>query len=113
MLFYDNTRSIPCFIILEKNCSVLPAPVNGIVTYSPAGDTTCGSNATYSCNVGYQLSTSGDETRYCGEDALWNGTAKNCSSKHYTRLSRAKVIGNSNCQISKMSSQGHQLTPTL
>ena len=49
--------------------------------YSPAGDTTCGSDATYSCNPGYELSTSGDVTRYCGEDSLWNGTAKNCSSK--------------------------------
>ena len=67
----------------EKNCSTLSAPTNGMVTYSPVGDTTCGSNATYSCNVGYQLSTSGDETRYCGEDAVWNGTAKNCSSKRY------------------------------
>ena len=68
-----------CFI--EKNCSFLEDPLNGMVTYSPAGDTTCGSDATYSCNPGYELSTSGDVTRYCGEDSLWNGTAKNCSSK--------------------------------
>ncbi len=70
------------FPLSEKNCTAIPDPADGTITYNPVGDTTCGSTATASCDTGYILTASGDEVRYCGEDSNWNGTAKSCTSKN-------------------------------
>ena len=79
MSFSSNYLHYICFT--EKNCSTAPDIDNGAITYSPPGDTTCGSTLTYSCNTGYIFTPDGNETRFCGEDSIWNGTAKNCTSK--------------------------------
>ncbi len=77
LLWNDHFLSI---CIVEKNCSSLVSPANGTITYTPSGDTTCGSVARYSCNVGFELSAL-DKLRFCREDKMWNGTENNCSGK--------------------------------
>ncbi len=59
-------------------CLSLPAPNNGIVSYS---DPTLGLNtvATYTCETDYILY--GDTTRTCESDGNWNGDAPTCEGE--------------------------------
>jgi hypothetical protein len=53
---------------------MLPDPSNGRVDTS--GETSMGSIATYSCDVGYLLV--GEESRTCGSNGTWNGSQPEC-----------------------------------
>ena len=58
-------------------CDTLPDPEGGSVEL-PA-ERTVGSEATYSCDDGYELSD--EVTRTCMEDMFWSGIAPTCSCK--------------------------------
>ena len=58
------------------DCGELADPVNGGVTTDPS--TRFQSVATYTCNVGYNLT--GNETRNCQADAVWSREAPTCQS---------------------------------
>ena len=60
-------------------CSILEAPDNGFISND---NRTCGSQVTYSCETGYQLS--GSENRNCQPDGTWSDIAPVCevAGKH-------------------------------
>ena len=58
---------------------MLSAVENGYIVYSTG--TVYQSEASYACNHGYELSTTGDEMRTCGLGSMWNGTAPTCQSE--------------------------------
>ena len=60
------------------DCGPLSDVDSGSIGYSMG--TTYQSEATYSCNLGYQLSASGDEIRTCDSNGVWNGSAPICQS---------------------------------
>ena len=59
-------------------CRELPEPRNGDVIITRVVDTsiTEGSNATYTCNVGYQLSEG--QSRTCMSNGMWSGRKPTC-----------------------------------
>ncbi len=59
-------------------CLSLPAPNNGIVSYSdpPLGLNTV---ATYTCETDYTLI--GNTTRTCENDGMWSGSATTCEGE--------------------------------
>ena len=57
-------------------CPALDNPAGGIVA---AATLTAGSLATYTCNVGYQMT--GAMTRTCQTDGTWSGAAPTCTIK--------------------------------
>ena len=57
----------------EEACPPLAAPENGKVEVSGQ---TRGSNATYSCNIGFELS--GPETVQCTDEFLWSSDPPTC-----------------------------------
>ena len=52
-------------------------PENGAVTITGTG---VGDTATYTCNSGYEIS--GSDTRVCGPDGEWSGSAPTCEGKY-------------------------------
>ena len=56
-------------------CSALVAPENGFISNN---DRTCGSQVTYSCKEGYQLS--GSENSNCQPDGTWSEMAPVCEA---------------------------------
>lgn len=60
------------------SCAHLEPPVNGFITYT--NNRSIGSEAHYSCNESYQLS-SGNRIRTCSEKATWTGNAPECKKK--------------------------------
>ena len=56
------------------DCGALANPANGQVSHT-AG-TTFGQTATYTCNMGYNLT--GESTRTCQDTGLWSGSAPTC-----------------------------------
>ena len=61
--------------ILAVMCSVLVAPENGFIS---SDDRTCGTQVTYSCKEGYQLS--GSENRNCEPNGIWSDNAPVCEA---------------------------------
>ena len=56
-------------------CSELSSPTNGQVTWTGL---TSGSNATYTCDSGYNLI--GDQIRTCLSTGMWSGQEPTCES---------------------------------
>ncbi len=65
-------------------CPALADPTNGTVGVP---NNTYGSNATYTCNTGYN----GDTTRTCGDDGLWSGSDPTCD-REWTICSQLTAI---------------------
>ena len=61
--------------ILAVMCGVLDAPENGFISND---DRTCGTQVTYSCKEGYQLS--GSENRNCEPNGIWSDNAPVCEA---------------------------------
>ena len=59
-------------------CGTLTDPVNGQVNTTTG---TFGQTASYSCNIGYNLT--GDSTRTCQADGNWSGSVPTCQSMLY------------------------------
>ena len=59
--------------LVASNCPPLDDPANGRVDVP---GTTVGSNATYSCDTGYELD--GDKVRTCQMSRTWSGSAPVC-----------------------------------
>ena len=59
----------------EVTCPDLPPPNNGQVEFT----TNIGDTATYTCDEGYELS--GEVTRLCLPDGVWNGSEPTCNCK--------------------------------
>jgi hypothetical protein len=70
----DGTWSGSAPTCSPVDCGALAPPANGSVN-APA--TTYGSTATYSCGVGYTISSS--PSRTCQADGTWSGSAPTCS----------------------------------
>lgn len=67
--------------ITVVDCGGLPDLENGNVISSPS---TFQSIATYSCDMGYDLSSGGQNfTRLCQSSANWTLTPPNCIRKYY------------------------------
>ena len=60
-------------MILAVQCPALSDPENGAVSTTGTG---VGDTATYTCISGYELS--GSDTRVCGSDGEWSGSAPTC-----------------------------------
>ena len=60
-------------LIVGSTCPRLSNPNNGTVS---VGDTSPGSNVTYSCDSG--CTWSGNQTRICQSDGTWSGNASTC-----------------------------------
>ena len=71
--------SSECFTVLPPvvDCGMLDAVENGYIVYTMG--TVHQSQAMYACNHGYNLT--GGDTRTCGADGSWNGTAPMCQSE--------------------------------
>jgi CUB/sushi domain-containing protein len=71
----DGTWSGTAATCAPIDCGAPTSPTNGTVS-APA--TTYGSNATYVCNAGFQLS--GSATRTCQSNGTWSGSMPTCSA---------------------------------
>ena len=63
-----------CAPKFSVDCGPLNNPNNGQVNVSP--ETTIGSIATYTCDIGYTLS--GSQSRTCGVDGNWTSSEPFC-----------------------------------
>ena len=59
------------------DCGDLTDPLNGVVNLT---NTTFGSQASYTCDTGFMLSSS--QTRICQDDGNWSNSEPECTSKH-------------------------------
>ena len=57
-------------------CPILPNPANGMV--ETTDDRLSGSTATYTCNSGFDLITTGSNVRTCQPDGMWSGSEPQC-----------------------------------
>jgi CUB/sushi domain-containing protein len=71
----DGTWSGTAPTCSPADCATAPSPANGVVTTT---GTTFGSTATYSCDPGYDLSST--DARTCQADGTWSGTTPTCAS---------------------------------
>lgn len=60
------------------DCGELSNPDNGLVTYT---STVYQSQAVYSCNSGYELSTTGSTLRICRATGQWTSFPPQCNRK--------------------------------
>ena len=67
------------FDLVVANCGSLPNPSNGDVGFFPAGSTTFGAVAIYTCDPGFSLQ--GREERTCQADETWSGSEPKCVRK--------------------------------
>lgn len=67
------------------DCGELENPANGSVSFP---GTTLGSQATYSCDVDFELT--GNETRECLSNCEWSGTEPVCERKCERELERER-----------------------
>ena len=65
--------NINVYYTAAQACPKLPSPINGQVLIRGLGT---GAVATYSCTTGFSLI--GSDTRVCGQDGVWQGTAPIC-----------------------------------
>ena len=79
---------LPSSTFITAVCSALDAIANGMISYSTdmTAPYSVGTVATYSCNSGYELSTTGDEMRTCmdngdGSGSSFGGSAPTCQRK--------------------------------
>ncbi len=73
------TLSVP--VPIEITCSDLPSLANGDIDYGGAGspdNRPVNTVATYTCVTGYTLK---GDTRTCGSDGVWSGSAPVCRRK--------------------------------
>ena len=74
-------------------CGPLDAIANGVISYSAdmSAPYSEGTVATYTCNSGYELSTTGDEMRTCVDGgsagASFSGEAPTCERKFTQKIS--------------------------
>ncbi len=63
-------------------CSDLIPPSNGMIGYNmgTASLRPVDTVATYTCDTGYTLN---GDTRICGSDGIWSGSAPTCEGKEY------------------------------
>ena len=83
-LLYDT-----CFFFISYTvvtCGSAPIPAFGSVSTS---NETYGGKATYSCNIGYNIS--GSMIRNCQADGTWDGSLTSCSSKTFMNISFRKT----------------------
>ncbi len=68
----------PRVVGIVIQCTGLPAPANGMVTYinNGYGELAYQATALYTCNTGYAVQ--GIASRTCTESATWSGTAPTC-----------------------------------
>ena len=67
----------------STTCSDLTPPTSGMIGYNMGTVSLRPVNtvATYTCNTGYTLN--GGNTRTCGSDGAWSGSAPTCQGKEY------------------------------
>ena len=73
---FHNSRTffwVRLLCSLISDCGALASPTDGNVS---APSTTSGSEASYSCNTGYNMN--GAATRTCEAGGTWSGTAPTC-----------------------------------
>ena len=75
---------INIYLIIEKPCPTLLAPLNGEMECSH-DPVMVGSTCSFSCNEEYDLI--GSSFRQCLTDTTWNGTDTDCRIKHCPQLS--------------------------
>ena len=71
------------FFYTAIDCGVLRNPVNGRVQLPR---TVVGSQAVYSCDMGFVLI--GDDTRTCGLDGQWSGSQPSCNPSGEIKFAR-------------------------
>ena len=69
------------FLIIVLDCGTLPNPVDGTVSLPT---TTYGSEATFSCDTGYTLSST--LPRSCQANGAWSGTSPTCGINGKSQL---------------------------
>lgn len=83
LLFFLCTPTC-IFPSYSVDCGDLTVPSNGAISYTSG--TFLGSTATYSCDLGYDLS-GGDAVRICESDGEWSGNEPSgCQGKHALTL---------------------------
>ena len=89
-IIYKVSSSKYLYILVTDSavCGALDAIANGMISYSTdmTAPYSVGTVATYTCNSGYELSTTGDEMRTCmdngdGSGGTFGGTAPTCKRK--------------------------------
>ena len=74
-------NGITGILIIVLDCGTLPNPVDGTVSHPT---TTYGSEATFSCETGYTLSSTLPLT--CQANGLWSGTSPTCDINGKSQL---------------------------
>ena len=76
--FFFLMRKLNIFNFTGKSCPVLQPPTNGAITSFSCGSS-FGSQASFTCNKGYQIT--GSRLRSCRSDGTWSGNTTLCNSK--------------------------------
>ncbi len=76
-------------------CMVLPLLVNGDISYTnPLDKLEAGTEANFTCNIGFLIDPENGHTRTCLTNGTWSGTSPTCSEStaYHALLYKCNII---------------------